>query len=214
VFDSLLDLLAAETNVRRIEVVASDADLVRLRGKANFRTLGKRHGAEVKAVAAWVGTLPAEALRQLERGEPFEERYRLEPEDVTVVRDVVTSWPVATDGPFVAALDPELTPELATAGLARELVNRIQRLRKDAGYEVTTRIAVSIECEGDLLEAADREREWIAGETLAREFVVGMRLQEPDRIETIRIDDHAATLAVRRLGDGRTTSGPAQADGP
>ncbi len=214
VFESLLELLASETNVRRIEVVDSDADLVRLKGKANFRTLGKRYGAEVKAVAAWVATLSPEALRQLERGEAFAGSYRVEPEDVTIVREVVTEWPVASDGPFVAALDPVLTPELASAGLARELVNRIQRLRKDAGYEVTTRIAVSVECEGLLREAALEHRDWIAGETLALQFMVGDVVPEPDRRETIQIDDHAAALAVRRLGNGRTPSGPAQADGP
>ncbi len=138
-FAALLPLLADEINVKRIDVEASDAALVRLKGKPNFRALGKRFGAEVQAVAALRrDARTSDALLRLERGEGVSGRYQLEPGDVTVVREVVTDWPVASDGPFVVALDPTVSPELAREGLARELVSRIQRLRKDSGFEVTT----------------------------------------------------------------------------
>ena len=200
--------------MKHVEVVESDADLVRLRGKPNFRTLGKRFGAEVKAVAAYVGTLPPEALRQLERGEPLTiGSYALLPEDVTVEREVVTEWPVASEGPFVVALDPGVTPALAREGLARELVNRIQRLRKDAGYDVAeTRIVLSIEGDEALIEAARTHEEYIASETLAREIRIGSPLDGADRVEPVVIDEYSAALGVRRIGDGRTLSGPAPVD--
>ncbi len=207
-FDSLLPLLASETNVKRVEVVASDADLVRLRGKANFRALGKKHGSAVQAVAKYVATLDAAALRALEQGTVHEGEYRLEPEDVVVEREVLTDWLVASDGPYVVALDPAITPELAEEGLARELVNRIQRLRKDAGYDVSTRIALALEGDQPLLDAAVKWGEFIAGETLAREFRVGAALASPDRVEPVVVENHAGALAVRRLRDGRTLSGP------
>jgi isoleucyl-tRNA synthetase len=216
-FDALLALLRDETNVRQVEIVASDADLVRLRGKPNFRTLGKRFGANVKSIAGWAATLDPAALRQLEQGEPYValldgESVMLNPEDVVVEREVVTDWPVASEGPFVVALDPRVTPELASEGLARELVNRIQRLRKDAGYDVSTRIALSVDGSTALVDAARRHQEYIAHETLTRDFSVGTRLDTFDRLEPVTIDEHAATLAVRRLGDGRTLSGPAPLD--
>ena len=216
-FDALLALLQSETNVKRVEVVASDAELVRLRGKANFRTLGKKFGADVKAVAAYAGALDAAALRVLEGGGTFTavvggRTIALEPEDVVIEREVVTDWPVATDGPFVVALDPTVSPELAGEGLARELVNRIQRLRKDAGFDVSTRIALSISGSGALLDAARRHADDIAYDTLAREVQVGSPLATYDRTEDIVIDDLTAALAVRRIGDGRTLSGPAQPD--
>lgn len=218
-FDELLPLLATETNVKRVEVVASDADLVRLRAKPNFRTLGKKFGAEVKAVAACAAGLDAEALRRLERGEAWTgtaggRTIELLPEDVVVERDVVTDWPVASDGPFVVALDPAVSPDLASEGLARELVNRIQRLRKDAGFDVSSRVALSIDGDAALLEAAERHRDAISFETLTREFRVGQRLPTFDRVEEIVIDEYAAALAVRRIGDGRTLSGPAPSDQP
>jgi isoleucyl-tRNA synthetase len=202
-FDELLSLLAAETNVKRIERVESDADLVRLSGKANFRTLGKKYGAEVKQVAAAVAALTPEQLRQLEAGESIDAGWRLDPEDVVVSREVISDWPVASDGPFVVAMDPALTPELRAEGLARELVSRVQRLRKDAGYEVSTRIELSISGDAELQQAADEWQEWIAGETLARKLVVGEELTAHDRRESVTIDGHVAALAVRRSEERR-----------
>jgi isoleucyl-tRNA synthetase len=164
-------------------------------------------------VAAWVATLDAEALRRLEAGESVAGEWALDPEDVTVTREVVTDWPVQSHGPFGVALDPALTPALVAEGLARELVNRVQRLRKDAGYEVTTRIALAITGDAALIEAARQHADYIAGETLARELAVGEPMAGPDRSEPVEIDQHAAVIAVRRSGNGRTDSGPAQTDG-
>ncbi|HEY3935044.1 MAG TPA: class I tRNA ligase family protein, partial [Gemmatimonadales bacterium] len=217
VFESLLPLLMSETNVKRIEIVASDADLVRLRGKPNFRTLGKRFGSRVKEVANAVATLERAGLQELELGRAWEttiggDRVELLPEDVVVERDVATTWPVASDGPFVVALDPELTPPLVQEGLARELVNRIQRLRKDAGYDVSTRIAVSVIGDPALVDAARQHHDHIGAETLAREFRTGEALETHDRRAEITIDDLTATLAVRQVGDGRTLSGPPHPD--
>ncbi len=218
-FDSLLALLRDETNVKQVEVVASDADLVRLRGKPNFRTLGKRFGANVKAIAAYAAALDPAALQQLEQGQAHTgslagEAIILHPEDVVVEREVVTDWPLASEGPFVVALDPRVTPELAGEGIARELVNRIQRLRKDVGYDVSTRIALSVDGDTALVDAARQHNAYIAHEALVREFVAGAQLATFDRLEPVTIDGHAATLAVRRLGDGRTLSGPAHLDAP
>jgi len=216
-FDALLALLQSETNVKRVEVVASDTDLVRLRGKPNFRTLGKKFGADVQAVAVHTGTLDAMALQGLERGTPWTgtvagKSIELGPEDVVVEREVVTEWPVASEGAYVVALDPEVSPELASEGLARELVNRIQRLRKDAGYDVSTRIRLSIDGSAAVIDAATRHQAYIGYETLAREIHVGKPLATFDRIEDVVIDDFTAALAVRRIGDGRTLSGPAPSD--
>jgi isoleucyl-tRNA synthetase len=217
VFDSLIALLRSETNVKQVEVVASDADLVRLRGKPNFRTLGKKFGADVKAVAAYASGLDAAALQQLERGGTFTgvvggRSIALDPQDVIVEREVVTDWPVAAEGPYVVALDPVVTPELASEGLAREVVNRVQRLRKDAGYDVSTRIVLAINGDAAVVDAARAHRNHIMFETLAREFHVGEHLESCDRLEPVVIDGFSAALAVRRLGNGRTLSGPAQPD--
>ena len=130
----LLDILAAEVNVKAVQVVASDHDLVRLGGKANFRTLGKRYGKDTPRAAAAVAALGATELQALEQGVPVRSgEFEFQPEDVTVTREVASEWLVQADGPYVVALDPELSDDLVQEGLAREVVNRVQRLRKEAG---------------------------------------------------------------------------------
>jgi isoleucyl-tRNA synthetase len=200
-FDDLLGVLAREVNVKRVDVVSSERDLVRLAGRPNFRSLGRRYGRQTPQAAAMAARLDADDLRRLEEGESVtltvdEASWVYLPEDVTVERQVATEWLVQSAGPLVVALDPVLTPALRREGLARELVHRIQRLRKEAGYLFTTRITVAIEGDGAVRDAVAEHVEYIRGETLARVFEAGPPTFQPDRTESVVIDDHAVTLAV------------------
>ncbi|HET9275030.1 MAG TPA: isoleucine--tRNA ligase [Gemmatimonadales bacterium] len=208
-FRGLLDLLMREVNVREVEVVSSDADLVRLRPRPNFRALGKRYGRRTPEAAAAASRLSAEQLRALEAGEtvtlnggPAE--FVFGPEDVLVEREVATDWLVQAEGGFVAALDPRLTDELRRDGLARELINRIQRMRKDAGYDYTDRIAVWIDGPEPVREAVAAHAALIRTETLARALETGAPPADTrvDRRETAEIDGFAVTIAVARHGGG------------
>jgi isoleucyl-tRNA synthetase len=202
----LLDILAAEVNVKAVQVVESDHDLVRLGGKANFRTLGKRYGKETPQVAAAVSHLTTEQLRSLERGEPVRTgasgEWELHPDDVTVTREVAGDWLVQADGPYVVALDPHLTEDLVQEGLAREVVNRVQRLRKEAGYEYTTRIELSISGADDVVAATGAFQALVEGETLARRTVLGAVLEDADLTREVDIEGSRVTIALRRH-DGR-----------
>jgi isoleucyl-tRNA synthetase len=206
-FDQLVETLAREVNVRQVELVGAETDLVRLGGKANFRTLGKRYGKRTPEAAAAVAALGADRLRALEGGEQV--RVELDgdvweyfPEDVAVERAVATDWVVQSEGPFVVALDPVLTDDLRSEGIARELVNRVQRLRKDAGYTYTTRIAIAVDGDEPVRDAVRVHGDFIRSETLARRLDLGAPAWEPDRQEEVVIDDHKASLAVARLRDG------------
>ena len=125
------------------------------------------------------------------------------PDEVVIEREVVTDWPVASEGQFVVALDPRVTPALAREGLARELVSRIQRLRKDAGYDVSTRITCAIGGDPALLDAVRAHDDYIAGEVLAVALTIGEPLEHADRSESVVIDGMTVALAVRRTGDVR-----------
>ncbi len=202
-FRDLLDILAAEVNAKDYEVVASDHDLVTLRGKANFRALGKRYGKDTPRAAAAVSGLTAEQLLVLEHGGPVRGGgYEFLPEDVTITREVTSDWVVQADGPYVVALDPRLTPDLVQEGLAREVVNRVQRLRKEAGYEFTTRIELSVTGAEDVVSAAAAFQGFIEGETLARKTLLGSGLQGADLTREVDIDGRRVTIALRRH-DGR-----------
>jgi isoleucyl-tRNA synthetase len=208
-FDALLETLKREVNVKQVEVVGAETELVRLRGKPNFRSLGKRYGKDTPEVAALAAQLTSEQLRTLEMGgeahlEVNGRRITYLSGDIVVEREVVTDWLVESDGPFVAALDPALTPELRREGIARELVHLVQRLRKEAGYDFAARIILAVDGDSGVLEAAREYSEFIAGETLAREFRIGQGLPGADRTESFEIDGQNVTVAVKQLAAGTT----------
>jgi isoleucyl-tRNA synthetase len=202
-FDELLELLRLEVNVKAVEVVGSDTDLVRLRAKPNFRSLGKRFGKRTPDVAAAASRLTQEQLRALESGEHAAlelagETIPFLPEDLTVEREVTSDWIVKTEGAYVVALDPALDDALRHEGFAREVVNRVQRLRKEAGYEYTTRICLWLDGAPSALAAVTPHVEFIREETLARGVEVGARAPAPDAEQEVGIDGLAVVVGVRR----------------
>jgi isoleucyl-tRNA synthetase len=215
--DSLLEVLRLEVNVKAIEIVASDTGLVRLRPKPNFRTLGKRYGKRTPAVAAAAATLTPGQLRDLEGGSPATlelegEPVTFHPEDVAVEREVATDWLVQSDGAFVAALDPQLDEVLRREGLAREVVNRIQRVRKSAGYSYTDRIALWIDGDPVVLDAVQVHAGFIRRETLARCLEVGARAPSSDLEQQVDLDGREAVVGVQRYQDGRDPRVPQHTD--
>ena len=215
--EQLLELLRLEVNVKEIEVVASDTDLVRLRPKPNFRTLGKRYGKRTPAVAAAASTLTPGQLRSLEGGtsatlELEGETVTYLPEDVAVEREVASDWLVQSSGPFVAALDPRLDEGLRREGLAREVVNRVQRIRKEAGYSYTDLIRLWIDGDSSVLDAVRAHAVFIQGETLARGLELVARAPTPDLEQQVDIDGHGVVLGVQRHQDGRDGAGPQPMD--
>jgi isoleucyl-tRNA synthetase len=197
--DQLLELLRVEVNVKQVDVVASDTELVRLRARPNFRSLGKRFGKRTPAVAAAAARLSSDQLRV--------------PEDVVVERDVASDWLVASDGPYVAALDPRLDEGLRREGLAREVVNRVQRLRKEAGYVYTDRIGLWIAGAEPVVEAVRGHAAFIQGETLARRLELGRRAPAPDLEQEVEIEGHGVMVGVQRYLDGQNGAGPQPRDG-
>jgi isoleucyl-tRNA synthetase len=202
----LLELLRSEVNVERVDVVGSDAELVRLRAKANFRTLGKKHGKRTPLVAAAAGTLSQEQFRALEAGEAVAVQLEgapvtFEPDDLVIEREVTTDWLVASSGPYVVALDPHLDDTLRREGFAREVVSRIQRLRREAGYEYTTRIRLWIDGDPDALSAVRAHADAIRHETLARGLEIGEGAPVSDAQQRFEIEGLAVVVGVRRFDE-------------
>jgi isoleucyl-tRNA synthetase len=205
VFEALLPLLAAEVNVKRVELVTRGTDLVSLEARPSFRALGKRFGKATPAAAEAIRALPPDAVARFEAGEPVTIEVggaprALEPDDLVVQRQARGDVVVRTDGAVVAALDPALTEELKQEGLAREVVSRVQRLRRDAGYQVSDRISVWVHGDAPGEEATRRHAGYIAGEVLAREVTVGSAAPAADLVQEVELDGLRAHLAVRRVG--------------
>ncbi|MFQ5549662.1 MAG: isoleucine--tRNA ligase [Gemmatimonadales bacterium] len=203
-FDRFVQLLKHEVNVKQVDLVGSDEQLVTLRGKPNFRTLGKVYGKGTPQAAEAVSHLSSDQLRELENGATVmlqwagaEFAYR--PEDVVVQPKVNTDWPVQADGPFVAAIDPDVTENLKLEGIARELINRIQRFRREAGYDYTTRIQLGILGPQEIQRAASEYRDFIAGETLAKRFELG-EIADPDLRQTTDLNGVDVIVSLKRQG--------------
>jgi isoleucyl-tRNA synthetase len=204
--DAFLDVLATEVNVKTVTVVASDEELVRLRGKPNFRTLGRIYGKDTPRAARAVAALTATELRSLEAGTPVSASYDgrsfdYGPEDVVIEREVLTDWLVQSDGPLVVALNPHLTAELRQEGLAREVINRVQRLRKQAGYDYNSRITLGISGPDEVEAAVAAFRAVIGAETLARQLEVGSTIPRAEGQEAVDIDGREVLLSMRRTAD-------------
>ncbi len=178
--DALAPLLQAELNVKSVEWLTSGDSLVTLTAKANFRTLGKKFGKLTPKVADAVTRIPGDALRAFERGGGGElavvvdgERRLLEREDVVITHARAGDLVVQEDSGYLAAIDPQLTPELLSEGVARELISAVQRARKEAGLAVSDRIRLVLVADPAVEAAARAHRDWIAREVLAREVTVG-----------------------------------------
>ena len=173
----LLDLVAAELNVKQVRLADGEAGLVSYRLNPNFRAIGPRFGHDAPKVAAAVRAADAAALApRLAAGErvevevPGRGTVDLGPEEVSVVEEPVTGWRVAREGGSSVALDLEVTPALRREGLARDLVRAVQDLRKEAGLKVSDRIELAVRAEGEVAEAVEAHRDYLLGETLAVEL--------------------------------------------
>jgi isoleucyl-tRNA synthetase len=198
----LFPLLATELNVRQVELATSADALVTLEAKPNFRMLGRKFGKRTPEVAAAVGALPADALRALERGEPASVTVGTDVvsvvlEDVAVVRRASGELVVQEAAGRFAAVDPTVTAELRREGLAREFVSRVQRMRRDAGLEVSDRVLLWADGDAAALEALRDHRAWVAGEVLAREFDAGaIPAERVDVARTVDLDGLTVRVAL------------------
>jgi isoleucyl-tRNA synthetase len=202
---TLLPLLVAEVNVKRVELVTRGTDLVTLEARPSFRALGKRFGPATPAAAEAIRRLPGESVARFEAGEAVAIEvqgvvHQLQSDDLTVHRHARGAMVVRSDGPVVAAIDPALNDELRQEGLAREMVSRLQRLRRDAGYRVSDRIEVWVGGDAPVVQAVRRHAEYIAGETLARRLTVADDAPAADLVQQVDLDGVTARLAVRRAG--------------
>jgi isoleucyl-tRNA synthetase len=171
--EQLSDALRGELNVKEVVAIADDSALCKLSAKANFKRLGKRLGPKMKAVAAAVEKLDAQAIARLERGGSLEvEGEALSSEDITLSREALAGNASESQSGITVVLDTNVTPELAAEGLARELVSRIQNLRKQGNLTVSQRIRLHVDAGTAISQMLARTelRELIQRETLAHEL--------------------------------------------
>jgi isoleucyl-tRNA synthetase len=200
----VLEVLRDELNVKEVRFLASAHGLVTLEGRPNFRTLGPRFQAGSQAAAEAIRGLDEATLASFRAGEEVRievggESVVLESEWLEVVESAAGELVVRSEEGYVAALDATLDEGLLREGMARELVNRIQRLRKDAGLEITDRIRLAIDGPDAVVEAAEAFDGFIRGETLAVSLETGAGAVEAlEHVLTDDIDGSSARVALAR----------------
>ncbi len=181
---ALLSILRSELNVKEARLLTSADDLVTLEARPNFRSLGKKFGKGTPLAASAVQAIPSADLRRFEAGEELAVAidglsHVLEPDDLTIVRRASGELVVKEDGGRFVAIDPSVTPSLRREGYARELVSRLQRLRKEGGLAVSDRIRLWVWGNPEIELAAKEYIDWMAGEVLAREVRIGASAETP-----------------------------------
>ncbi len=179
------DLVLGEVNVKELEFIADTTGILTLKIKPNFKTLGKVYGKRMKEIAAAFAGLDQATISAIQRSDLAGTDYTLalpegdvvlHPDDYEISSEDMQGWAVATEGSLTVALDLVVTDELRCEGVARELVNRIQNLRKESGFDITDRVDVVL-CPGcadaDLETAVASFKEYICAQTLARSLSIG-----------------------------------------
>ena len=195
--EAIEELVRAEVNVKDFEYLEEGNDIIQKKVKPNFKALGGRLGANMKAAAALLTALPTAEINRFEA----EGKYELSlpdgttatifPEDVSILAEDVPGWSIASKGVLTAALDVTLTPQLLAEGAARELINRVQKMRKDQALALTDRILLEVE-ESDVLRNALADfTSYIKEEVLADRLDV---IAAPQRGEDVEVAD--ATVKV------------------
>ncbi len=173
------DVILDEINVKTIEYVSDDSEIVHKTVKPNFKSLGPKHGKGVQPVAAAIRKFGTMEIKELEANGYITIQLdnlatMISRDDVEIIHEDIKGWVVESDNLITIALDIELTQELIEEGFAREFVNRVQNMRKDAGYNVTDRIRIFYESNEKISGALLKLKDYINNETLAIEFGKGI----------------------------------------
>ena len=175
--EAISDLIKAEVNVKEIELLDDASGILVKQIKPNFKTLGPRFGKDMGLISKEIQLLTSEQINLLERDAELSiiiagKSITLSLEDVEITSQDIEGWLVANSGNITVALDITITEDLRKEGIARELVNRIQNLRKDSGFEVTDKIKVYVQKDGIIEEAIKHNEQYIKEETLTNELVL------------------------------------------
>ena len=203
--DALLhvsDLIKSEVNVKELVIVPAEQSEIRLvkKIKPNFKVLGKKVGANMKALAAAINAMSQDDIAKMETEGAFDFRlstfdYTIVPEDVEILTEDMPGWLVANNGILTIALDIELTDELIEEGIARELINRIQNLRKSSGLEITDRIEIELEDRPEIHNAVLHCGDYIASQVLASKLELKA---EGSWLTAIEMDGYNVNINIKK----------------
>ena len=197
--EAVKQLILSEVNVKELVFVEGDGILVK-KIKCNFRTLGKKFGKLMKSVNETVTNMSQEQISQLEKNGNITLQVEgvdalIELADVEIFSEDVPGWTVANEGALTVALDVEVTDALRREGVAREIVKKIQAVRKESGFDITDRISVVVSSNDSSNAAVEEFKEYICNQVLADALVIG----NVENGEDIELDGYTIKVCVEKV---------------
>ena len=201
-FEAIKNLILAEVNVKEAEYIDDTSSVLVKKIKPNFKTLGPRYGKLMKEISGLISALTAKEIASFENTGKHQvnikgEQIVLTTEDVEIISEDIPGWQVANEGKLTVALDITVSDDLRYEGIARELVNRIQNIRKEKGFDVTDKITVLIEDHDFLREAILRHASYIGSQTLATAVSLSKSLSG-DNLNEVDINEVVVKVSVAR----------------
>ena len=198
--EAVSDLIKHEVNIKDIEILQDASDILVKQIKPNFKALGPRFGKDMKLISNTISAFSAEEIKNIEQNGSLDvevngKNITLGLEDVEITSQDIEGWLVANEGALTVALDVTITEDLRKEGIARELVNRIQNLRKDSGFEVTDRIDVQLQNDVHVAAAIASNEAYIKSETLTEDLQL---MNSMDNGIEIAFDDVNTKLSIKK----------------
>ena len=200
--EKVKDLILSETNIKEIEYISDTSGIIKKKVKPNFKALGPKVGKDMKLVSERLSNLNQEEISGFERDGKFTiegSAYSVDLSDVEILAEDVPGWQVTSLGRLTVALDTTLTDDLIQEGISRELVNRIQNLRKELNFEVTDKINISVENHPYITQAVKNNLLYICAETLADSFILDSKASNGEKIV---IENNELTILITKARDG------------
>jgi isoleucyl-tRNA synthetase len=202
--EGVKDLILAETNVKQLEYVGEESGVINKRIKADFKALGPKYGKLMKSIAAAIQQLNTHQINELQSKGELQlsiegQELSISMEDVEIFTDDIPGWLVASEGANTVALDVSLTESLIQEGLARELVNKIQNIRKNSGLEVTDRIDIIVQNHPALAAAIENNKTYICAETLGASLTIVNEGAVSNGSEVELTEDISTVVAITKI---------------
>ena len=200
--DAVKNIILSEVNVKEIEYITDTAGILIKKIKPNFKTLGPKYGKYMKQISALVAEMDQSDIYNFEKQGTYSlqvgtENLELTLDDVEILSEDIPGWLVANEGRLTVALDINITKELREEGIARELINRIQNLRKESNFNVTDKIDLQIGKHKDINDAVENFKEYIASQVLAENVTLVDKADED--VQIIEIDDIHTFIKIQRM---------------
>ncbi len=202
--ETMAEVIAEELNVKKVTIEADEETLVTLSAKPNLKRLGPKYGKQMGAIGKVVATLDGKQIQSLQATGALTIKLddgteiALAPEDILINRTEKPGMTVANEGAVTVALDTRLTPELELEGWAREVVSKLQNIRKEAGLEVVDRIRIRYRAEGQVAQALATQKDYICNETLALELLPVAENESTDAFVTVEMNGNSASFCVEK----------------